>query len=124
MKLNLDLARHIMQVIEGTPFTGTFHPIPIDHPDHSPEVISRHVEHLHHAGLIKAEELPGPLWMPTRLTHDGHEFLAHASSPLAWETTKARMAASGDASIAVADRLLWEAVMEILDRPEWDCGAP
>ena len=123
MRLNLDLVREILLAIEGVPFTGVFRPIPLNFPDHSPAIVSRHVEHLHHAGLIEAVELPVRAWLPTRLTWEGHNFLDMAKSHEAWETAKGQVAVSGDGgSIAVADRLLWDKACEMLDRPDWDCG--
>jgi hypothetical protein len=60
---------------------------------HSDEEISYHILLMHEAGLIEAIDLSsfdGVCWKATRLTNDGHDFLAAAKDDNRWQEAKGK----------------------------------
>lgn len=81
--------------------------------------IHYHVELLHEAGLIRADELVPGTWWPERLTWEGHEFVDVARSEVLWEKVRQRVEASvGSAPFSLWRQLLLGAATEALDNIE------
>jgi len=55
---------------------------------HDPEALQYHVQLMHDAGLIVADELVPGQWWPERITWAGHEFLDLARNEALWQRTK------------------------------------
>lgn len=90
MKRDLDLIRLILLDIE-TPRDGVPHHAGFGHlaeKGHDPETIQYHVQLMHDAGLIVADELVPGQWWPERITWAGHEFLDLARDDARWEEAK------------------------------------
>lgn len=87
LKRDLDLIRRILLDIEtqGESASG-FAGLSSDR--HDAEAIQYHVQLMHDAGLIVADELVPGQWWPERITWAGHEFLDLARSNALWERTK------------------------------------
>lgn len=90
MKRNLDLIRRILLDIE-TPDGGAAHHSGFGHltaRGYDPDAIQYHVQLMHDAGLIVADELVPGQWWPERITWAGHEFLDLARDDTRWEHAK------------------------------------
>lgn len=91
MKRDLDLIRRILLDIEAHgDSSSSKRPGFGDLGDngHDPEAIQYHVQLMHDAGLIVADELVPGQWWPERITWAGHEFLDLARNDALWERTK------------------------------------
>jgi len=96
MRRDMDLVRSILLELEKSESYAGFADIAIE--GYSPDDISYHVLLLHEAGLIEALDLSGgdrPLWIPVRLTWDGHEFLEASRDNARWKTAKRILAEKG-----------------------------
>ena len=90
MKRDLDLIRRILLDIE-TPDAGASHHAGFGHLTQDgldPEAIQYHVQLMHDAGLIVADEMVPGQWWPERITWAGHEFLDLARDDTRWERAK------------------------------------
>lgn len=87
MKRDLDLIRRILLDIETQGESAAGFGGLSDH-GHDPEDVQYHVQLMHDAGLIVADELVPGQWWPERITWAGHEFLDLARSEALWERTK------------------------------------
>jgi YD repeat-containing protein len=110
----MDLVREILLEIESQPFTGEGLDLSIE--GYTPEEITYHVMILCEAGLIDSEVLStfsGTDWRPTRLTWDGHEFLAAARDESRWKTaTSTVLEKAGGLAFEVLRQLLMKLMME------------
>lgn len=78
-----------------------------------------HVELLHEAGLIRADELVPGQWWPERLTWEGHEFVDAARDPGRWNAVRRRVGETvGTAPFSLWRNLLVLAAESELDRPQ------
>jgi Hypothetical protein (DUF2513) len=98
MKRDLDLVRHILFQLEGEgKDSGPSGPSAFGwnafvEQGHELETIHYHVQLLHDAGLIEANEVMPGQWWPDRMTWAGHEFLDAARNEDLWQETKRRVA--------------------------------
>lgn len=86
----MDLIRQILLKLEEAPYTGGWANLEIEK-GLDDDVYAYHVQLLHEAGLIEAQDLStlhGVAWKPKRLTWEGHEFLEAAREPSRWEKAK------------------------------------
>ncbi|GMR22260.1 MAG: DUF2513 domain-containing protein [Acidobacteriota bacterium] len=90
MKRDLDLIRQILLDIETEGEDSSRRPgfANIADDGYDPESIQYHVQLMHDAGLIVADELVPGQWWPERITWVGHEFLDLARSDTLWQATK------------------------------------
>ena len=92
MKRDMDLIRDILLKIEGDPsLDGTRYTeyTEVDFPEHSRQEIFYHMDLLFEAQLTDgAPSMHAPC--VSRLTWDGHEFLAAIKDPGVWNKTKER----------------------------------
>ena len=120
MKRDEDLLREILLLIEKHPFDDGYDWMNIwtnirENKDkktrkYSNKEISYHIMLLHEAGFIKALEISKNVWMPIRLTWDGHEFLEAARDSKRWKQVKDTMKPIGGFVVEVAKPLLIELV--------------
>jgi hypothetical protein len=109
MKRDMDLIRNILFSIERFPAEGGGEILKLE--GHTDNDISYHVMLLDEAGLIKAVDLSASsdiLFIPIRLTWQGHEFLDAARDDTRWNKTKDAMAKAGGFVFEVAKVLLIE----------------
>lgn len=103
MKLDKDLVREIMLIIEASDKTpDSWINITID--GRNEDEISYHVMLLHEGGLIVAHDLSSISdfdWRPKRLTIRGHEFLDTIRDREVWRLTKAGAEKAGGVSLMV-----------------------
>ena len=108
MRRDLHLVRRILLHVEaqgedGAPAAAGFQGVSDD--STSPETVHYHVQLLHDAGLIVADELVPGQWWPERITWDGHEFLDLARDEETWRSTIADVEArAGSAPF----RVVWD----------------
>ena len=90
MKRDLDLIRQILLHIEteGDDSSRRAGFANIADDGHAPEAIQSHLQLMHDAGLIVADELVPGQWWPERITWAGHEFLDLARNEPLWQATK------------------------------------
>jgi len=89
MVRDMDLVRDILLKIEQDPMCDGQHMVTLEMPDRSPEELYYHLTLLVEAGLVKADlNTSSLLPIVSRLTNDGHEFLANISDPGIWSRTK------------------------------------
>ena len=90
MKRDLDLIRQILLDIEaeGEDSSRRLGFANIADNGYDPESIQYHVQLMHDAGLIVADELVPGQWWPERITWAGHEFLDLARNDTLWQATK------------------------------------
>ena len=90
MKRDLDLIRQILLHIETEGDDSSRRPgfANIADDGYDPESIQYHVQLMHDAGLIVADELVPGQWWPERITWAGHEFLDLARNDALWQATK------------------------------------
>ena len=90
MKRDLDLIRRILLNIEAEGEDSSrragFANIADD--GYDPEAIQYHMQLMHDAGLIVADELVPGQWWPERITWAGHEFIDLARNDTLWQATK------------------------------------
>lgn len=89
MKRDLDLIRQILLHIETEGEDSSRRPgfANIADDGYDPEAIQYHVQLMHDAGLIVADELVPGQWWPERITWAGHEFLDLARNDTLWKAT-------------------------------------
>ncbi len=89
MKRDLDLIRRILLNIETEGEDSSRRPgfANIADDGYDPEAIQYHVQLMHDAGLIVADELVPGQWWPERITWAGHEFLDLARNAALWQAT-------------------------------------
>ncbi len=116
MKRDMDLIRKILFEIEQRPpLKGRF--VPVELEGYTEDVINYHVMLLDEAGLIKAQNLTshsGGLYVPVRLTWQGHEFLDAARDDTRWNKTKDTMTKAGGFVFEVGKALLIELMKQQL----------
>ena len=100
----MDLVRDILIAIEDAP-TG-FAPKALLIDGHSREEIGYHVGIMIEANLVHGVKAThggdtGPIWIPTRLSWEGHDFLDAARDPSRWQQAKDAIGNIGGASIPV-----------------------
>jgi hypothetical protein len=93
MRLDMDLGRAILLKIEENPQADGSLCVPVDIDGRNPKELSYHVGMLQEAGFLEAMESPaddgpGVLWTPTKLTYSGHEFINLAREDTFWEKAK------------------------------------
>ena len=107
MQRDMDLIRDLLLKIESDPtLDGSRYVIfndPSEFGSHTLNEITYHVDLLMEAGLVKGE-IGGELPLVSRLTWQGHEFLADTSDPGVWANVMER--ARGLPNVAIA--LVWE----------------
>jgi Hypothetical protein (DUF2513) len=110
LKRDLDLVRRILLHLEGGGESASpsgFSALVED--GYEAREIHYHVQLLHDAGLIEADEIVSGQWWPERMTWSGHEFLEAARNKELWEETKQRVEKStGGAPFSVFHDLLLE----------------
>lgn len=119
MRRDLDLIRHILLDIEQS---GEGHSSPAGWDrakdnGSTTESIHYHVQLLHDAGLIVADELVPGQWWPERITWDGHEFLDLARNEALWKEVTAEV----ESTVGSAP---FQLVREVLSRHARDSLAP
>lgn len=121
MKRDLDLIRRILLHVEsqdsGTETTRAgFQGIADD--DTSADSVHYHVQLLHDAGLIVADELVPGQWWPERITWSGHEFLDLARDDARWRQAVDEIEAkTGSAPFEVVRDILARRMSERLSSP-------
>jgi hypothetical protein len=111
MKRDMDLVRSILLKIEEQPFTGAWVEISVD--GYSPEEITYHIMLLAEADLIDADNVSDHdsiLWMPIRLTWQGHEFLDAARDNNRWNKAKNTMEKFGGFVFDIGKQVLLELI--------------
>jgi hypothetical protein len=119
MKRDLELVRRILLDIEDNRETSGGHSSWSSLVDegYTPQAIQYHVQLLHDAGLIHADELVPGQWWPERITWAGHEFLDSARNDKLWNEAKRRVERElGSASFQVVHELLIRMANESLER--------
>ena len=121
MTRDLDLVRRILLQIDqsrGSDDSGRREEItwePLQQSGYELASIHYHVELLHEAGLIRADELVPGCWWPERLTWQGHEFVDVARSEVLWERVRQKVEESvGSAPFSLWQQLLLSAANEAL----------
>jgi hypothetical protein len=120
MKRDLELVRRILLDIEDNRETSGGHSSWSSLVDagYPAEAIHYHVQLLHDAGLIHADELVPGQWWPERITWAGHEFLDSARNDKLWNEAKRRVEKElGSAPFRVVHDLLIRMANESLERP-------
>jgi hypothetical protein len=120
LKRDLDLIRRILLDIEAQG-DGSSSERPgfgnLADNGHDPEAIQYHVQLMHDAGLIVADELVPGQWWPERITWAGHEFLDLARNDGLWQRTKDDVESkTGSAPFHVVRDLLARRVSEQLSQ--------
>jgi hypothetical protein len=119
MKRDLELVRRILLDIEDNSDNSGGHSSWSSLVDEGfqPEAIQYHVQLLHDAGLIHADELVPGQWWPERITWAGHEFLDSARNEEHWSQAKRRVERElGSAPFQVVHDLLVRMAKESLER--------
>lgn len=118
MKRDLDLVRRILLHLEGGGESASpsgFSALVED--GYEAREIHYHVQLLHDAGLIEADEIVSGQWWPERMTWSGHEFLEAARNNELWEETKQRVEKStGGAPFSIFHELLLRSLRTRLER--------
>ena len=125
MTRDLDLIRSILLQIDqtsGVDGDGRRQEIswdPLQASGYELPAIHYHVELLHEAGLIRADELVPGCWWPERLTWEGHEFVDVARSDVLWDRVRRRVESSvGSAPFSLWQQLLLQAARDVLESVE------
>jgi hypothetical protein len=113
MKRNLDTVRKLLVLIEAQPagqplttFSGSFKNTPIE--------VVEHLELMINAGLIEgeaqtdAEAEGGGIFVISKLTWAGHDFLSAARSDNVWNATKRRIGKAGSWTFGLVLEVLKE----------------
>ncbi len=119
MKRDMDLVRQILFEIEKQSFEDSGQLLKFD--GYSDEEVSYHVMLLDEAGLIQAKDLSGGsdlMWIPMRLTWQGHEFLDAARDETRWNKAKDAMSKAGGFVFEVGKALLIEFMKQQLLQPK------
>ena len=100
MKRDIDLLRRILLDLESG--SSALHDGSED-----PQTLHYHIQLLHDAGLIVADELVPGQWWPERITWAGHEFLDLARNDISWNRAKSNVASKvGSAPFEIVQELL------------------
>ena len=100
MKRDIDLLRRILLDMEGGGVGGHGR-------GDDPQTLHYHVQLLHDAGLIVADELVPGQWWPERITWAGHEFLDLSRNDALWNRAKSDVASKiGSAPFSIVQELL------------------
>ena len=104
MKRDLDLLRDQLLQIEALD-RGDGADLTLDQSGVDDLVFHEHLRLLKEAGFIEAYELfdaesDGVQYFPTRLTYQGHEYLAAIRDPEVWKATKSIARSVGGAGVA------------------------
>lgn len=106
MKRDLDLVRKILLHLEGGGASPSGLGAFVEY-GYDIGAIHYHVQLLHDAGLIEADEIVPGQWWPERMTWAGHEFLDAARNEKLWQETKKRVEkGTGGAPFSVFHELL------------------
>ena len=120
MKRDLDLIRKLLLDIEEQGSDASRRAgwsVPGDN-GLDPDVVQYHVQLMHDAGLIVADELVPGQWWPERITWAGHEFLDLARNEDIWNRAKAAIERElGTIPFVVLEELLVRHVRETLEAP-------
>lgn len=114
MQRDLDLVRRILLHLEaagteGRAWSG------FGSEEDDPASVHYHVQLMHDAGLIQADELVPGQWWPERMTWAGHEFLDAARNEALWSEARRRVEKRlGSAPFEVVRELLLELARERL----------
>ncbi len=103
MKRDIDLLRRILLRLENdsSNMRGT------DDDGEDPQTLHYHIQLLHDAGLIVADELVPGQWWPERITWAGHEFLDLARNDISWNRAKSNVESKvGSAPFGIVQELL------------------
>ena len=106
MKFDKDLMRDILLAVEAHPEPSANY-VPLDLPEHDPEVVSYHVMLLAEGGFLIAMDASDNTqleWYARRLTYNGHEFVATIRDGEVWGKTKSVAGKVGGASVG----FVWE----------------
>ena len=120
MKRDLELVRRILLDIEDNRESSGGHSSwsGIIDEGYTADAIHYHVQLLHDAGLIHADELVPGQWWPERITWAGHEFLDSARNDKLWNEAKRRVERElGSAPFRVVHELLIRMANESLEKP-------
>jgi hypothetical protein len=98
MKRDMDLVREILMVMED--HEHGFAPNPFEVPGYTEEVVGYHLALMGEAGLIRAHDVTThnaatPTAIASRITWEGHEFLANARNETVWSKVKSIVVAKG-----------------------------
>ena len=107
VKRNMDLIRDILLKVEEDPTLDGYRFMTYDTSDfegHSTEEITYHIDLLFEAGFIHGIRNMNPVPAISRLTWQGHEFIAATKDPEIWQSVKARLKGLPDVAISV----IWE----------------
>ena len=103
MKRDIDLLRRILLDLES----GSSNMRGTGEDGEDPQTLHYHIQLLHDAGLIVADELVPGQWWPERITWAGHEFLDLARDASSWNHAKSDVASKvGSAPFAIVQELL------------------
>ncbi len=106
MKRDIDLLRRILLDLESgsSNVRGTNDD---DDGGEDPQTRNYHIQLLHDAGLIVADELVPGQWWPERITWAGHEFLDLARNASSWDRAKSNVESKvGSAPFGIVQELL------------------
>lgn len=109
MKRDLDLVREICRQIEAQPHESF--PIFLQTDTHDKQTISAHVQLLAEGGYIEADMWEG-YWMPSRLTWQGHEFIALSANDKNWKKAISILLSIGKGITVPALTKLLESMIE------------
>ncbi len=103
MKRDIDLLRRILLDLES----GSSNMRGTGEDGEDPQTHHYHVQLLHDAGLIVADELVPGQWWPERITWAGHEFLDLARNDISWNRAKSNVESKvGSAPFGIVQELL------------------
>ena len=113
MKRNLDTVRRLLELVESQPagqplvtFSGSFENTPVE--------VVEHLQLMIDAGLIEGEAQTDPemegggIFVISKLTWAGHDFLDAARSEEVWNATKRRIAKVGSWTFGLVLEVLKE----------------
>ncbi len=102
MKRDIDLLRRILLDLES----GSSSMRGSDDGE-DPHTLHYHIQLLHDAGLIVADEIVPDQWWPERITWAGHEFLDLARNDISWDRAKSNVESKvGSAPFGIVQELL------------------
>jgi hypothetical protein len=106
----MDFIRELLLRMEADPQLDGYQPVvfgPSDFPGRTQEEIAYHVDLLSEAGFVKSEggTMDAVSAAVSRLTWEGHEFLADTKDPGVWEKIKEQTKGLQDVAISVIGEL-------------------
>lgn len=94
MQRDMDIIRSILFEVEKIENSDNWQPENLE--QYTQEEINYHLMLLKEAELIKATSLnDGNIWVPERLTWDGHDFLDASRNETVWKRVKGKIAEMG-----------------------------